>query len=150
MWVHQGVAGSGHYWAYIKDFKNNKWIKYNDVRVNEADEETVMKEAAGGYANTSAYFLIYMDSNAVTEYVQDPFGKMTDEPIPESLKKLVAEQNEKYLKDLEEYDKKAGTDKLDQFVIKYNEQMNQAEKESKQAKSTHISEDPRNTKYAAF
>jgi hypothetical protein len=35
VWVHAGVAGSGHYWAYIRDIKSGKWQKFNDIFVNE-------------------------------------------------------------------------------------------------------------------
>ncbi len=44
----QGAPGVGHYWSYIHHPRANKWLKYNDLRVSEVDEQTVMKEATGG------------------------------------------------------------------------------------------------------
>lgn len=37
VWVHQGVAGSGHYWAHIRNPKTNQYIKFNDMRVNQVN-----------------------------------------------------------------------------------------------------------------
>ena len=33
--VHSGVAGGGHYYAYIRDFAKdpNQWFEFNDARV---------------------------------------------------------------------------------------------------------------------
>eukprot|EP00743_Colponemidia_sp_Colp-15_P007033 GILK01007589.1.p1 GENE.GILK01007589.1~~GILK01007589.1.p1 ORF type:complete len:990 (-),score=185.29 GILK01007589.1:398-3367(-) len=59
--VHDGVAGSGHYWAFIFDKDKSTWHRYNDAHVSEVNEETVWKESVGGYANMSAYCLIYVD-----------------------------------------------------------------------------------------
>eukprot|EP01119_Soliformovum_irregulare_P016728 TRINITY_DN4887_c0_g1_i3.p1 TRINITY_DN4887_c0_g1~~TRINITY_DN4887_c0_g1_i3.p1 ORF type:complete len:586 (-),score=187.49 TRINITY_DN4887_c0_g1_i3:50-1573(-) len=39
VWIHQGVAGSGHYWAYIRNPNTDQWTKFNDMRVSDADED---------------------------------------------------------------------------------------------------------------
>lgn len=31
--VHDGFAGVGHYWAFVKDYQENRWIKFNDTYV---------------------------------------------------------------------------------------------------------------------
>jgi ubiquitin carboxyl-terminal hydrolase 25/28 len=59
VWIHSGVATTGHYWAYLRDFKNNKWRKFNDVFVSDVDEKTVFEDAIGGSSSgVSAYFLV--------------------------------------------------------------------------------------------
>ncbi|KAG7261278.1 hypothetical protein CRUP_036562, partial [Coryphaenoides rupestris] len=34
--VHEGQASAGHYWAYIHDHANRRWMKYNDIAVTES------------------------------------------------------------------------------------------------------------------
>lgn len=86
VWVHQGGAGSGHYWAHIRNCKTNQVIRFNDVRVNEVDEETVMKEAVGGsVSNASAYFLIYVALDVVEKFGFDKCFPLD----PDSLKHLI-------------------------------------------------------------
>ena len=46
--IHDGNAQSGHYYAYINDRHNKKWRKFNDIRVTDATEEEVFKDANGG------------------------------------------------------------------------------------------------------
>ncbi len=59
VWIHSGVATTGHYWAYLRDFKANKWRKFNDVFVSDVDEKTVFEDAIGGSnSGVSAYFLV--------------------------------------------------------------------------------------------
>lgn len=65
--VHDGYAGSGHYYAFINDIKQGKWRRFNDITVTEEKEETVFKESIGGHNQMSAYCLIYMqDTGADT------------------------------------------------------------------------------------
>jgi ubiquitin carboxyl-terminal hydrolase 25/28 len=59
--VHEGQAGSGHYFAFIHDALEQKWRKYNDIRVTEVDEQEVFKVAEGGFGSNSAYCLVYVD-----------------------------------------------------------------------------------------
>jgi len=35
VWMHSGSASGGHFWAYIKDFKTEKFMKFNDIFVSE-------------------------------------------------------------------------------------------------------------------
>uniref|UniRef100_F6YVN9 Ubiquitin carboxyl-terminal hydrolase n=1 Tax=Ciona intestinalis TaxID=7719 RepID=F6YVN9_CIOIN len=64
--VHQGQALAGHYWAYIKDYVNRRWLKFNDVAVTEETYDQLTSDSIGGvhsyrfYGNSaSAYCLIY-------------------------------------------------------------------------------------------
>ena len=61
--VHEGQAASGHYWAYLHSPRHCKWLKFNDITVTEASWEELEKEGVGGYHNTSAYCLVYVDAN---------------------------------------------------------------------------------------
>ena len=65
--VHDGYAGSGHYYSFNRNIHNNKWKRYNDFQVSEENEETVMTEALGGYANSSAYCLVYLSDKVAQE-----------------------------------------------------------------------------------
>ncbi len=59
--IHSGQADSGHYYAYIYDFEQRKWRKYNDMQVVEVAEEEVFKNAVGEENSlTSAYCLVYV------------------------------------------------------------------------------------------
>ena len=58
--MHDGNAQSGHYYAFIRDRFNNKWLKFNDYRVTEVSEEDVFKESNGGHSWMTAYWVIYV------------------------------------------------------------------------------------------
>uniref|UniRef100_A0A8C7IW49 Ubiquitin carboxyl-terminal hydrolase n=1 Tax=Oncorhynchus kisutch TaxID=8019 RepID=A0A8C7IW49_ONCKI len=59
--VHEGQASAGHYWAYIYDHANQRWMKYNDVIVSESSWEELVRDSYGGMTNASAYCLMYID-----------------------------------------------------------------------------------------
>ena len=61
--IHDGSAQSGHYFAFIQDHFQKKWRKYNDIRITDVSEEDVFKEGNGGFHNSSAYLLVYVDSD---------------------------------------------------------------------------------------
>eukprot|EP01022_Parablepharisma_sp_SALTPOND_P023425 TRINITY_DN494_c0_g1_i1.p1 TRINITY_DN494_c0_g1~~TRINITY_DN494_c0_g1_i1.p1 ORF type:complete len:1152 (+),score=161.70 TRINITY_DN494_c0_g1_i1:3596-7051(+) len=61
--IHAGQADSGHYYAFIYDFEQNKWRKYNDIQVTEVDEEEVFKTSIGeDNSAASAYCLVYVSA----------------------------------------------------------------------------------------
>jgi len=75
---HRGTQGSGHYWVYIFDFKQEIWRKYNDGYVSKVEDTTEIfgrpSEAEfkswGGPANP--YFLVYVkagEENSLVECV---------------------------------------------------------------------------------
>ena len=44
--VHDGVAGSGHYWAFLnlpRGRTENVWFKFNDTHVTPVDANTVIE-----------------------------------------------------------------------------------------------------------
>ena len=59
--VHEGQASAGHYWAYIYDHANQRWMKYNDINITEASWEELERDSFGGMTNASAYCLMYID-----------------------------------------------------------------------------------------
>lgn len=65
--VHDGNANSGHYYALIKDRFNNKWRKFNDIRVTEISEEEVFKESNGGHGWMTAFFVLYINPTIARE-----------------------------------------------------------------------------------
>jgi hypothetical protein len=42
-----------------------KWYRYNDYQVSEETEENVFKESIGGYGNSSAYCIVYIDKSKI-------------------------------------------------------------------------------------
>jgi len=48
--VHDGSALTGHYYCFIYDYFQEKWRKFNDIRVTEVSEEEVFRESEGGHA----------------------------------------------------------------------------------------------------
>jgi ubiquitin carboxyl-terminal hydrolase 47 len=59
---------SGHYYAYIKDFKTDQWLNFNDERVTKTDRDEIKKAyglSYSSYSSTAAYMLFYrqIDTN---------------------------------------------------------------------------------------
>jgi len=67
--VHDGHAGSGHYYSFNREPYNDTWKKFNDFNVSEEKEEIVMTESLGGYENASAYSLVYISDEAAKEEI---------------------------------------------------------------------------------
>lgn len=64
--THKGrTAESGHYVAWVKD-KGTTWLKYDDNKVSQLEEEEVKKLSGGGDWHT-AYQLLYRRSNAAID-----------------------------------------------------------------------------------
>ena len=68
--IHDGVAGSGHYYSFIRDVETDTWKRYNDIQVSDEKEDVVMKEAFGGYNNVNAYCLVYSNQKACDEDIK--------------------------------------------------------------------------------
>uniref|UniRef100_A0A8I5YL63 Ubiquitin carboxyl-terminal hydrolase 25 n=1 Tax=Pongo abelii TaxID=9601 RepID=A0A8I5YL63_PONAB len=62
--VHEGQANAGHYWAYIFDHRESRWMKYNDIAVTKSSWEELVRDSFGGYRNASAYCLMYINDKA--------------------------------------------------------------------------------------
>ncbi|XP_068767235.1 ubiquitin carboxyl-terminal hydrolase 25 isoform X2 [Struthio camelus] len=107
--VHEGQANAGHYWAYIYDHHQNRWMKYNDISVTKSTWEELERDSFGGYRNASAYCLMYI--NDKEQYLmQEEFNKETGQilvgmdTLPPDLRDYVKEDNKRFEKELEEWD----------------------------------------------
>ncbi|XP_061169219.1 ubiquitin carboxyl-terminal hydrolase 47-like isoform X6 [Saccostrea echinata] len=101
--VHSGSAAGGHYYAYIKSFKDGLWYSFNDQHVAKITYDDITKTYGGsstsrGYysaaytSSTNAYMLMYrqIDKQRNKDFIQP-------ENFPEHLKKALQK-----LKDREE------------------------------------------------
>ncbi|NXQ04007.1 UBP25 hydrolase, partial [Vidua macroura] len=107
--VHEGQANAGHYWAYIYDHHQNRWMKYNDISVTKSTWEELERDSFGGYRNASAYCLMYI--NDKEQYlIQEEFNKgkgqmlVGMDTLPSDLRDYVKEDNKRFEKELEEWD----------------------------------------------
>ncbi|KAM3933980.1 ubiquitin carboxyl-terminal hydrolase 25 isoform 2-T2 [Leptodactylus fuscus] len=108
--VHEGQANAGHYWAYIFDHNEKRWMKYNDISVTKSSWEELERDSFGGYRNASAYCLMYINDGE--QYlIQEEYDKETGQvltgmdTLPSDLKEFVKEDNRRFEKELEEWDK---------------------------------------------
>uniref|UniRef100_A0A8C0R8F4 Ubiquitin carboxyl-terminal hydrolase n=1 Tax=Canis lupus dingo TaxID=286419 RepID=A0A8C0R8F4_CANLU len=99
--VHEGQANAGHYWAYIFDHRENRWMKYNDIAVTKSSWEELVRDSFGGYRNASAYCLMYINDKLNKETGQALVGIET---LPPDLRDFVEEDNQRFEKELEEWD----------------------------------------------
>ncbi|CAG8550036.1 2207_t:CDS:2, partial [Paraglomus occultum] len=67
VFVHSGQASFGHYWVYIYDFENERWLKYNDSYVSEVRESEVFADTTGSTANP--YCMVYVRAKDAKEIV---------------------------------------------------------------------------------
>uniref|UniRef100_H2YB37 ubiquitinyl hydrolase 1 n=1 Tax=Ciona savignyi TaxID=51511 RepID=H2YB37_CIOSA len=107
--VHQGQALAGHYWAYVRDYVNRRWLKFNDVSVTEETYDQLTNDSIGGvhsyrfYGNSaSAYCLIYVDNRKIDlSYENDSLGVIASDTV---LANLVNEHNQQLENELEHWD----------------------------------------------
>ncbi|XP_043557349.1 ubiquitin carboxyl-terminal hydrolase 25 isoform X2 [Chiloscyllium plagiosum] len=120
--VHEGQANAGHYWAYVHDHHQERWMKYNDIAVTKSSWEELERDSFGGYRNASAYCLMYI--NDTERYlIEEEFDKETGQvltgvnTLPRDLKEYVRDDNRKFEKELQEWDaqqeKKAQQEKME-------------------------------------
>lgn len=107
--VHEGQASAGHYWAYIYDHANQRWIKYNDVHVSESSWEELERDSFGGMTNASAYCLMYIDDRMpqlITEDTDDETGQplVGMDSLPPVLRRYVHEDNRWFQQELSEWE----------------------------------------------
>mmetsp|Transcript_65238 Transcript_65238/g.211248 ORF Transcript_65238/g.211248 Transcript_65238/m.211248 type:complete len:1145 (-) Transcript_65238:110-3544(-) len=68
IWVHSGIAGSGHYWAFIRDWQQDRWYRLDDARVTVVPWDEVHESAVGREgSHTSAYVLVYVQAGVAAE-----------------------------------------------------------------------------------
>jgi len=59
--IHQGSATGGHYFAYIKNLEQSKWLCFNDTQVKSVDIDEVKKSfgGCGWSSNMNGYMMVY-------------------------------------------------------------------------------------------
>lgn len=107
--VHEGQASAGHYWAYIYDHANQRWMKYNDINVTESTWEELERDSFGGMTNASAYCLMYIDDrlpHLITEDTDDETGQVLHgmDSLPPVLRRYVHEDNRWFQQELSEWE----------------------------------------------
>ncbi|CAB1316572.1 unnamed protein product, partial [Coregonus sp. 'balchen'] len=107
--VHEGQASAGHYWAYIYDHANQRWMKYNDVIVSESSWEELVRDSYGGMTNASAYCLMYIDDrlpHLIAEDTDDETGQVMQamDSLPPILRRYVREDNRWFQQELKEWE----------------------------------------------
>ncbi|KAI8066595.1 hypothetical protein BC940DRAFT_275132 [Gongronella butleri] len=108
--VHSGDLGGGHYLAFVKPTKEDRWLKFDDDRVVPATLKEVLEENFGGEQlsttkqprpptarvfkrYTNAYMLVYVRRTLQDEIL----APVTDDDIPKHL--LTRFENERKTKD---------------------------------------------------
>lgn len=91
--IHSGSASGGHYYAYIKDFKTDQWLCFNDQSVSVITMEDIERSFGGGplrgyytsqyTSSTNAYMLMYRQVDQRRNKIP-----MTQEEFPPHLKEL--------------------------------------------------------------
>uniref|UniRef100_A0A8C1SJU1 Ubiquitin carboxyl-terminal hydrolase n=1 Tax=Cyprinus carpio TaxID=7962 RepID=A0A8C1SJU1_CYPCA len=107
--VHEGQASAGHYWAYIYDHANKRWLKYNDVMVTESTWEELVRDSYGGMTNASAYCLMYINDKLpylIAEDTDDETGQALKgmDSLPSILRSYVREDNRWLQQELREWE----------------------------------------------
>ncbi|KAJ3452519.1 ubiquitin carboxyl-terminal hydrolase [Anaeramoeba flamelloides] len=102
--IHRGIAGSGHYFSFIYDPKNEQWWKFNDREVLRVSEEEAMKDSIGEKnRSTNAYCLIYVTSDFEKSDLLESIIKHR-KYIPEEIQKEIKDQNQQFQNEIEKWD----------------------------------------------
>ena len=103
IWVHQGQqaeAKAGHYVAFLKDWREDRWMRFSDSFVSIVSWDEVRAAALGGEtwndgqnakSRSSAYVLVYMEA-ALAESQQRECAA-ADEIIPAELLEEIKTDN---------------------------------------------------------
>uniref|UniRef100_A0A665VEJ0 Ubiquitin carboxyl-terminal hydrolase n=1 Tax=Echeneis naucrates TaxID=173247 RepID=A0A665VEJ0_ECHNA len=104
--VHEGQASAGHYWAYIYDHTNQRWMKYNDISITESSWEELERDSFGGMTNASAYCLMYIDDRLPHLITDDETGQVLHgmDSLPSILRRYVHEDNRWFQQELSEWE----------------------------------------------
>lgn len=66
--IHEGVDNSGHYYVFVKDYKEeNSYWKFSDINVSKSTTEEMFKDALGEFGNRAAFCLLYVNEEVREE-----------------------------------------------------------------------------------
>ncbi|NWV87445.1 UBP28 hydrolase, partial [Machaerirhynchus nigripectus] len=108
--VHEGQANAGHYWAFIYDQPQKRWLKYNDIWVTESSWEELERESFGGLRNASAYCLMYISeqvSHVGADEGEGPEARQVQkevEALSPELRHYIQEDNWRLEQEAEEWE----------------------------------------------
>ncbi|KAJ3043552.1 ubiquitin-specific protease ubp2 [Rhizophlyctis rosea] len=66
--MHRGKAHQGHFWSYMHDFENDRWLNFNDSNVTVVDRLQVFRD--GSADQESAAVLIYVQEGKEKEFCE--------------------------------------------------------------------------------
>nr|XP_001920096.1 ubiquitin carboxyl-terminal hydrolase 28 isoform X1 [Danio rerio] len=123
--VHEGQASAGHYWAYIYDHAQRRWLKYNDVLVAESTWEELVRDSYGGMTNASAYCLMYINDNLpylIAEDTDVETGQVLKgmDSLPSVLRRYVREDNRWFQQELREWEEQFCQAQRDETPVQTN------------------------------
>ncbi|XP_056301947.1 ubiquitin carboxyl-terminal hydrolase 28 [Danio aesculapii] len=123
--VHEGQASAGHYWAYIYDHAQRRWLKYNDVMVAESTWEELVRDSYGGMTNASAYCLMYINDNLpylIAEDTDVETGQVLKgmDSLPSVLRRYVREDNRWFQQELREWEEQFCQAQRDETPVQTN------------------------------
>uniref|UniRef100_A0A3Q3F0K4 Ubiquitin specific peptidase 28 n=1 Tax=Labrus bergylta TaxID=56723 RepID=A0A3Q3F0K4_9LABR len=101
--VHEGQASAGHYWAYIYDHANQRWMKYNDISITESSWEELERDSFGGMTNASAYCLMYINDR-LPQLITGTHALHGMDSLPSVLRRYVHEDNRWFQQELSEWE----------------------------------------------
>lgn len=110
--VHSGSANGGHYYAYVKSFKDNQWFCFNDAQVSSVTYDEIRKTYGGGPGRSGYYFSAYSSSTNAYMLMYRQVDKdknaepMSPDHFPEHIKALLkrmqeAEEHERQQREIE-------------------------------------------------
>ena len=141
--VHEGKYDSGSSWSYIYFPVEGKWYRFYDSLVEQvADEQKMFEETFGTnnahldqFNQKSTYSLIYIDHRAAVDILD--FNVV----LPQKLKFLVDQTNEKYRREVEEAElnkRYANEPLIDQFLRIFTHKENEFKQLFHTEKSTKV------------
>ncbi|XP_031826157.1 ubiquitin specific protease 47 isoform X2 [Nomia melanderi] len=112
--IHSGSASGGHYYAYIKDFRTQEWLCFNDQNVTQITNDDIQKTYGGGptrsyysgaCSSTNAYMLMYRQIDPARNTLP-----MQVHDFPSHIQKLLKkikekEENKEKMKENEDNDR---------------------------------------------
>lgn len=77
VFIHRGQATFGHYWIYIRDFKNNVYRMYNDQTIKEVPESEIFSDNEENTA--TPYFLVFIRADLADKLVDSVVRDVADD-----------------------------------------------------------------------